>query len=120
MITPYNYLDESEHFNQVNNQLSQKLDEYVPSLTEAFEIILSILDTHGLSFDLTDEVFNYPYNEEGDELVFDLKMGMDSMPISDVFLYVIYYKTDDGQYDFFAEVTDEERLEELLSEDATD
>jgi hypothetical protein len=32
-------------------------------------------------------------------------------------LYVIYYLTDEGYYDFYAEVGDEERMEELTSDD---
>jgi len=108
MITFNNYLVESEHLDQVNDQLSQKLDNFVSSLSGAFEILIETLSAAGLSFELSE------YDEEGDELVFDLNSGETS---TGLFLYVIYYRTDDGQYDFYAEVTDEEGLDELMSED---
>ena len=33
------------------------------------------------------------------------------------FLYVIYYLTDDGRYDFYAELTDEASINEIMSEE---
>lgn len=99
-----NYLTEMEIFGQINDQLGQQLDELVPSVDQAFQTVRAILSLHGHSLQETLE-----YDTEGDELVFDLNTG--------TYLYVIFYRTDDGLYDFFAEVTDEEGIEELMSED---
>ena len=104
----HNFLVEMHNANQVNDQLGQQLDELVPSIEQAFQSIRAILGLHGYSFQ--DALV---YDEEGDELVLDLK---DTDSEERCYLYVIFYRTDDGLYDFFAEVTDEEGIEELMSE----
>lgn len=103
-----NFLTEMHNSSQVNDQLGQQLDELSPSIEQAFQSIRAILGLHGYSF--TESLV---YDAEGDELVLDLK-NTDSD--ESCFLYVIFYRTDDGLYDFFAEVTDEEGIEELMSE----
>ena len=103
-----NFLVEMHNANQVNDQLGQQLDELTPSIEQAFQSIRAILGLHGYSFQ--DALV---YDEEGDELVLDLK---DTDSEERCYLYVIFYRTDDGLYDFFAEVTDEEGIEELMSE----
>lgn len=108
----HDFLTEMDTSGQVNDQLGQKLDEFVPSVEQAFQTIRAILSLHGYSF--TEALV---YDEEGDELTFELN----SYDVSErCYLYVIFYRTDDGLYDFFAEVTDEEGLEELMSEDDED
>ena len=105
----HDFLAEMHISGQVNDQLGQQLNELSPSIEQAFQTIRAILGLHGYSFQ--DALV---YDEEGDELVLDLK-NTDSE--ERCFLYVIFYRTDDGLYDFFAEVTDEEGVEELMSED---
>ena len=51
----------------------------------------------------------YDANPEGDEVVYDLDNGLS--------IYLIYSPTDDGYYEFYAEVGDEERMNELMSEE---
>jgi hypothetical protein len=36
------------------------------------------------------------------------------------YLYLIYYLTDDGRYEFYAELTDEEGLNEIMSDEEED
>lgn len=108
MLNMHNFLTEMDISGQVNDQLGQQLDEFVPSIEQAYQSIRAILGLHGYSFDE-----GLVYEEDGDELVHELK-GTDSD--ERCFLYVIFYRTDDGLYDFFAEVTDEEGIEELMSE----
>lgn len=108
MLNMHDFLVEMHDADQVNDQLGQQLDEFAPSIEQAFQSIRAILGLHGYSFQ--DELV---YDEEGDELVLDLK---DTDSEERVYLYVIFYRTDDGLYDFFAEVTDEEGIEELMSE----
>jgi len=108
----HDFLVEMEISNQVNDQLGQQLDELTPSIEQAFQTIRAILGLHGYSFEE-----GLVYDEEGDELVLELK-NTDSE--ERCFLYVIFYRTDDGLYDFFAEVTDEEGVDELMSEDESE
>jgi hypothetical protein len=53
----------------------------------------------------------YGANPEGEEIIFDLD-GTN--------LYLIYSLTDDNRYEFYAEVGDEERMEELMSDEEND
>ena len=45
---------------------------------------------------------------DGDESIYELDAG--------VYLYFIYYLTDDGNYEFHAEITNDEGIEEILSD----
>jgi hypothetical protein len=36
------------------------------------------------------------------------------------YLYLIYYLADDGRYDFYAELTDDEGLNEIMSDEEED
>lgn len=51
----------------------------------------------------------YETDPEGDEVVLDLQNGLS--------LYLLYAPNDEGYYEFYAEAGDEERMDELLSED---
>jgi len=48
-------------------------------------------------------------DSEGDEIAIDVN--------EDLVLYVIYSLTDAGDYEFYAEITDEDGLEEIMSEE---
>ena len=50
----------------------------------------------------------YDVDTEGEEMVF----GIDGS-----YLYIIYALTDDGRYEFYAELTNEEGLSEILSDE---
>jgi hypothetical protein len=50
----------------------------------------------------------YDADPEGDEVILDLE--------DDLGVYIIYYLTDDDNYEFYAEVGKESRMEELLSD----
>jgi hypothetical protein len=54
----------------------------------------------------------YDLNIEGDEVVLDLENGLS--------IYIIYGPTDEGYYEFYAEVGDEERMNELMSDEGED
>lgn len=60
----------------------------------------------------------YDLDTEGDEMVFYLKefQRTNNHSAIDAYLYVLYYLTDDGRYDFYAEVTDEENIEKFIEE----
>jgi len=88
----------------VNHDLEMELDDIILSPEIGFFKIRKVLHRYG--FDLP---VLYDIEEEGDESVFDLHDGS--------LLYVLYYLTDDGNYDFYAKLTDEAGVEEMLSKD---
>lgn len=87
-------------------------DLYQPFLSPegGIQAIRKVL--HRFGFDLP---ALYDANPEGDEFVIDIEQfGQENLSSN---LYVIYYLTDEGGYDFYAEIGNESRMEELLSDD---
>jgi hypothetical protein len=91
---------------QVNAQLENELQGMILSPESGIQKIRKVL---GL-FDM-DMPALYDTDAEGEEMVF----GIDGS-----YLYIIYALTDDGRYDFYAELTDEEGLSEILSDEGED
>jgi hypothetical protein len=90
----------------VNAQLDKELQDVILSPQIGFLKIRKVLRM--FNFDIPT---SYSVEQEGDEVVLDLLGDTDSL------LYVLYYQTDDGNYDFYALVDDEEGIEEIISED---
>ena len=90
----------------VNAQLSKELNDIILSPQIGFLKIRKVLRMFNL-----DIPTSYAVEQEGDEVVLDLLGDTDSL------LYVLYYQTDDGNYDFYACVDDEDGIEEIISED---
>jgi hypothetical protein len=87
-------------------------DLYQPFLSPeaGVQAIRKVLHRYG--FDLP---ALYDANPEGDEFVIDIEQfGQEDLLTN---LYVLYYLTDEGGYDFYAEVGTDARMEELLSDD---
>jgi hypothetical protein len=57
----------------------------------------------------------YDLDPDGDEIVIDVDNT--SEEVTDNRLYVIYYLTDDKVYDFYAELTDEQGIDDIMSDD---
>jgi len=57
----------------------------------------------------------YDLDPDGDEIVIDVDNT--SEEVTDNRLYVIYYLTDDNVYDFYAELTDEQGIDDIMSDD---
>jgi hypothetical protein len=57
----------------------------------------------------------YDLDPEGDEITFDLNQY--DNPDVTIYLYVLYYIADEGYYDFYAQVGDEETIDSLASEE---
>lgn len=112
----------------INVSFLKELNGKLNSSSEGIQKIRKVL--HRYSFDMP---ALYETIEEGDEIVFDLKQfGQPHGPTiygdmvtglqvqntnPDAYLYILYYLADEGFYEFYAEVTDEEGLEELLSDE---
>jgi hypothetical protein len=90
----------------INAQLSKELNDVILSPQIGFLKIRKVLRMFNL-----DIPTSYAVEQEGDEVVLDLLGDTDSL------LYVLYYQTDDGNYDFYACVDDEEGIEDIISKD---
>jgi hypothetical protein len=90
----------------INAQLDKELQDVILSPQIGFLKIRKVLRMFNL-----DIPTSYAVEQEGDEVVLDLLGDTDSL------LYVLYYQTDDGNYDFYACVDDEEGIEEIISKD---
>ena len=90
---------------EINRQLEMGLKDVILSPQIGLYKIRKVLNRFG--YDLST---SYVPDQDGDEVVLDV-FGSDSL------LYVLYYRTDDGNYDFYAHVDDDEGIEEILSKD---
>ena len=90
---------------EINRQLEMGLKDVILSPQIGFYKVRKVLNRFG--YDLPT---SYVPDQDGDEVVLDV-FGSDSL------LYVLYYRTDDGNYDFYAHVDDDEGIEEILSKD---
>ncbi len=98
--------EESEDLSQVNFRLADELDDTFISPESGILAIRRVLE----KFDLELSTL-YGVSLEGEEIVTD---------IGKTKLYILYNPTDDGRYEFYAEIGDEERMEELLSDEEFD
>ena len=90
---------------EINRQLEMGLKDAILSPQIGLYKIRKVLNRFG--YDLST---SYVPDQDGDEVVLDIH-GSDSL------LYVLYYQTDDGNYDFYALIDDDEGIEEILSGD---
>lgn len=98
--------EQSEDFSQINFRLANVLDDTFISPESGILAIRKVLD----DFDL-DLSALYGTSPDGEEVIVDLDKTN---------IYILYSPTDDGRYEFYAEVGDEERMEELMSDEETD
>jgi hypothetical protein len=89
----------------INEQLSKELSSTILSPQIGFYKIRKVLRSFG--YDMST---SYEIETDGDEVILNI-VGTDSL------LYVLYYISDSGSYDFYALVDDEEGIEELISAD---
>jgi hypothetical protein len=87
----------------INQRLNHELTDLILSPESGIQKIRKVLHLAGLEMPAL-----YDAETEGDELVFE---------VGQYFLYLIYYLADDGRYDFYAELTDEAGLTEIMSEE---
>jgi hypothetical protein len=95
---------------EANYRLTNEL--YTPFLSPegGIQAIRKVL--HRFGFDMP---ALYDADPEGDEIVFELdQYGFGEYETN---IYILYYLTDEGHYEFYAEIGDDERMEELLSDE---
>lgn len=98
--------EQSEDLSQINFRLADELDETYISPESGILAIRKVLE----KFDLELSAL-YDASPEGEEIVVDLDKTN---------IYILYSPTDDGRYEFYAEIGDEERMEELMSDEELD
>lgn len=122
-------IDNPKVRSEINYRLLNELNDIILSPENGVQRIRKVLHRYGLDIPAL-----YEIDVDGDEVVFGLNQFGDVIGPSvefgfdepteneepDAYLYMIYYLTDEGTYEFYAEVTDEEGLEEILAEDEDD
>ena len=88
---------------EINNRLDRDLNNVFLSPESGIQIIRRVLFLYG-----HDMPALYDADPEGDEVVIDLDDNLG--------VYIIYSLTDDDDYEFYAEVGNENRMQELLSD----
>lgn len=96
----------------INQNLNHELTDTILSPESGIQKIRKVLMSVGLDMPAL-----YDAETEGDEMVLDIE-SFDG--ISQLYLYLIYYLADDGRYDFYAELTDDEGLNEIMSDEGED
>lgn len=91
--------------NSVNSNLKKELDDVILSPQIGFLKIRKVL--RGYGYDLPTL---YDIEPEGDEIVLDVTN-------TSLMLYVLYYQSDDGNYEFYAELNDIDGIEEIITKD---
>ena len=91
----------------INYRLMNELNDNILSPDQGVQKIRKVLHAYG--FDLPSL---YEPDREGDELVVELtQFGLNEL---DTNIYILYYLSEQGNYEFYAEIGDEQRMEELL------
>ena len=91
---------------KLNLMLNVALEDPVYTPETGVTLVRKILMVENLDFHPI-----YDLSSEGEEIV-------EAIDNTDKYVYILYYPTDDGYYDFYAEVTDEEGAEEMLNSGA--
>ena len=98
---------------EINFRLTNEL--YGPFLSPEGGIQSSRKVLHRYGFDMP---ALYDADPEGDEIAFEIEQfGQDNLATN---IYILYYLTDEGHYEFFAEVGDDARMDELMAEGEED
>ena len=109
---------------EINYRLDGELDDIFLSPESGIQRVRKVL--HRFSLDMP---ALYDADAEGDEIVIRLDQfgrvidftNLIPNKVEEIFyLYLIYYLTDDGRYEFYAELTDEEGLNEIMSDEGED
>ena len=99
------YID-SKTEDQINFLLDTDLEDSFSSPESGIQAIRKVLKRFDMELPAL-----YGASSEGDEMVFELE---------NAYIYILYYLTDDNRYEFYAEVGDDETMDELMSDEETD
>jgi len=99
----------------INHRLSTELNHMILAPEEGVQKIRKVL--HYFSLDLP---ALYDADSDGDELIFTVEQFGSTANSEQFYLYLIYYLKDEGNYDFYAEIIDEQGVQEILDENESD
>ena len=105
-------LTDNEIRDELNSRLNHELTDMILSPESGIQRIRKVLHMFGLDMPAL-----YDAEPEGDELILDVEQ-FDGQ--KQYYLYLIYYLADDDRYDFYAELTDDEGLEDIMSDEEED
>lgn len=89
---------------EINRALDAEIDSTIMMTPESgVQRMRKVLSRYSIDFPAFEDL-----DTDGDESIYELDAG--------VYLYFIYYLTDDGNYEFHAEITNDEGIEEILSD----
>jgi hypothetical protein len=89
---------------EINHALDAEIDNTIMMTPESgVQRMRKVLSRYSIDFPAFEDL-----DTDGDESIYELDAG--------VYLYFIYYLTDDGNYEFHAEITNDEGIEEILSD----
>jgi len=94
----------------INRQLDNELNDMILSPESGIQKVRKVLYRYGINIPAL-----YGTDPEGDEIVLDLDEENGKY-----YLYLIYVLTDDNRYEFYAEIVDEENLNEIESDEGED
>jgi len=97
----------SDVFDSLNQELQTKLSDIFSSPEGGFQTIRNIMASYDANLPMIDNL-----DSEGDEMAIDIET-----PDGPFILYVIYSLTDNDDYEFYAEIIDDDDLEEILSDE---
>jgi hypothetical protein len=105
---------------EINLALGKELNEIILSPVTGIQKIRKVLHSYHLDIPAL-----YELEPEGDEVVIEMnQFGVifdynkpENEDNESYYLYILYHLTDDGYYEFYAQVTDEEGIEDIMSED---
>lgn len=97
----------SDARDSINQVLEAELLNNFATAEDGFDKIRSIFNQYGAKVPMMKSL-----DSDGDEIALDVDTQEGPLV-----LYVIYSLTDEGDYEFYAELTDEDGLEEIISDD---
>lgn len=98
---------------EINYRFTNELYQPYLSPEGGIQAIRKVLHRYGFDMPAL-----YDADPEGDEIVFEVdQFGQENLSTN---LYILYYLTDEGHYEFFAEVGDDARMDELMAEGEED
>jgi hypothetical protein len=105
---------------EINVRLAGELDKLFISPEQGIQSVRKVLNRYSM-----DVPALYDADHEGDEIVLQLDqfgkvldfVNPQVEETGQYYLYLIYYLTDDGNYEFYSEITDEEGLNEIMSDE---
>jgi len=98
---------------EINYRLTNELYGAFLSPEGGIQAIRKVLHRYGFDMPAL-----YDADPEGDEIAFEIEQfGQDNLATN---IYILYYLTDEGHYEFFAEVGDDARMDELMTEGEED